>query len=461
VIHEEPPAPRAIDPRIPRPLETVVLKALEKDPARRYATALEFAEDLRRFRLGEDIRARRPSLVGRGLRRARKDWKAIAVVLLLAAAAAGSVAGRRSEARERGEALGEIRERARIALDAALRLRRAGDLKGQRSLLGPLQAAYEKAASRAGDVAELDYLLGRMHRALLDNARALADQNRALAKDPGYAPALYERIILLSHQWGDFVPIRGPGGGLEHAYALRDDLRQAILDDSQALVRALGSGASGADYIGPAHLAASRGILAMHRGDFDDAVRCFRDAIGKDPCIEEAWQNLSQVQLNQKGPERALEGNVEASETLEKATSFDLGYLPYWEELSTLKAWEGVLRSRAGEIPDPYFAAAQQLAERLLALDPESPRGFVSRSIVRFHRAVYRSAHGRDPHPDFDGAESDLDRAGDLGADRNDVARWRMRVRGSRVIHRVSLGEDPGVEFRKAAEALSALPGEG
>src|SRR5207249_1666067 len=45
-------------PGIAVELETIVLKALEKDPARRYATAGAFAEDLRRFKDGEPIDAR-------------------------------------------------------------------------------------------------------------------------------------------------------------------------------------------------------------------------------------------------------------------------------------------------------------------------------------------------------------------------------------------------------------------
>src|SRR5262249_43946041 len=55
----DPPRPRSRDPRIPRDLETVVLKAIEKDPARRYASADALAEDLRRVLADEPVRARR------------------------------------------------------------------------------------------------------------------------------------------------------------------------------------------------------------------------------------------------------------------------------------------------------------------------------------------------------------------------------------------------------------------
>jgi serine/threonine protein kinase/WD40 repeat protein len=62
---EEPARPRAIDPRIPRDLETIVLKAIAKDPERRYQTANEMGQDLRRFIEGEPIKALRTGLLGR------------------------------------------------------------------------------------------------------------------------------------------------------------------------------------------------------------------------------------------------------------------------------------------------------------------------------------------------------------------------------------------------------------
>ena len=75
VCSDEPVPPRQLQSKTPRDLETICLKCLEKEPGRRYATALALAEDLRRFQAGEPVQARpvgrwsgRPSGRGDGRR---------------------------------------------------------------------------------------------------------------------------------------------------------------------------------------------------------------------------------------------------------------------------------------------------------------------------------------------------------------------------------------------------------
>ena len=65
-IQNEPPKPlRIVDHSIPRDLETIIAKSLEKDPTRRYPTAGQLAEDLERFVNGQPITARRVSMLER------------------------------------------------------------------------------------------------------------------------------------------------------------------------------------------------------------------------------------------------------------------------------------------------------------------------------------------------------------------------------------------------------------
>jgi serine/threonine protein kinase/WD40 repeat protein len=70
---EEPAALRKWDPKVPRDLETIVLKAIAHEPARRYQTAGDLAEDLRRFLAYQPIRARRTSLTERAGRWCRRN----------------------------------------------------------------------------------------------------------------------------------------------------------------------------------------------------------------------------------------------------------------------------------------------------------------------------------------------------------------------------------------------------
>jgi tetratricopeptide (TPR) repeat protein len=90
IAFEEPIAPRRLDRAIPVELETIVLKAMAKNPADRYASASELAEDLRAFVDDRPIRARRPSLVerlGRWGRRHRALVGSGVAVLLVAVVA--------------------------------------------------------------------------------------------------------------------------------------------------------------------------------------------------------------------------------------------------------------------------------------------------------------------------------------------------------------------------------------
>ena len=65
IIHQEPRPPRQVETTIPYELETIILKAVAKNPAERYATAKDLAADLDRYLEDKPILAKRPSMVER------------------------------------------------------------------------------------------------------------------------------------------------------------------------------------------------------------------------------------------------------------------------------------------------------------------------------------------------------------------------------------------------------------
>jgi WD40 repeat protein/serine/threonine protein kinase len=94
IAFDEPRAPRRLNSAVPAELETIVLKAMSKNPDERYATAREFAQDLERFLEDKPIRARRPTRLQRARKWARRHqpvvWSAgVSAVLLLLLAVLG------------------------------------------------------------------------------------------------------------------------------------------------------------------------------------------------------------------------------------------------------------------------------------------------------------------------------------------------------------------------------------
>src|SRR5213079_2773086 len=91
LLDTEPRQPRLLNPKIDRDLSTICLKCLEKDPKRRYPSALALAEDLERWLKHEPISARRTGLVTRGRKWVRRNPSSalLAACLVALAAAAG------------------------------------------------------------------------------------------------------------------------------------------------------------------------------------------------------------------------------------------------------------------------------------------------------------------------------------------------------------------------------------
>jgi serine/threonine protein kinase/Tfp pilus assembly protein PilF len=90
LLETEPRQPRLLNPKIDRDLSTICLKCLEKDPKRRYSSAIALAKDLEHWLKHEPILARRIGLFTRGRKWVRRNPSTAGLVTLLVALAAGS-----------------------------------------------------------------------------------------------------------------------------------------------------------------------------------------------------------------------------------------------------------------------------------------------------------------------------------------------------------------------------------
>jgi WD40 repeat protein len=91
VANEPAVRPSAVNPAVPRDLDTICLKCLEKDPARRYASPAELADDLQRWREGVPIAARPAGVWELAWRRVRRHPLVTALVFTTLAALVGAV----------------------------------------------------------------------------------------------------------------------------------------------------------------------------------------------------------------------------------------------------------------------------------------------------------------------------------------------------------------------------------
>lgn len=162
IAETEPPAPRTLNPALPVDLETIVVKAMAKTPADRYACAQDMADDLQRFLEDKPIHARRPTLgqrLGKWARRNRSVVRAGAGTLLLAVVGLAASTALVWQAKRDAEAAQREIETTNIALKAETKAL-------QLALAREQETAYYQSIA----LAEVEWLAGENERAerLLD-----------------------------------------------------------------------------------------------------------------------------------------------------------------------------------------------------------------------------------------------------------------------------------------------------
>ncbi len=212
VRNKDPVPPSQLQTKIPRDVETICLKCLEKEVSRRYTSVLELAEDLRRFQAGETILARPVSEVERlGRWCYRNPWIALwsgAALFLLLVVFGGSVAaavtfGRQNVALDAARTLAEdkrkeaeAKEIKAVAAARAANEQNRGAVEAHINMISLLQRQLRHVPVLK-DLRE--GLLDKASKGLADAARAMAE----LRRDVNWAPADEEknwRSLARAHQ---------------------------------------------------------------------------------------------------------------------------------------------------------------------------------------------------------------------------------------------------------------------
>ncbi|MBI4602978.1 MAG: protein kinase [Planctomycetes bacterium] len=339
ILFEEPFRPRKLNPRLNRDLETIVLHALEKNPARRYASAGELAADLRRFLRYEPIQARPLSPWTRIARKAlRQRWKVTAVaataVLVLLLVSLTWIRWREARLRETAEYEPRVL-RAVMRMQVGLRpgvvegrnavgvhvqgllvgtvvgyfsendylprglLEGGGDVPGllDPSGLHPIETALAELEAAAAAVpvrpdahyhrARGLFLLGR-----LEEARQEVDH--VLELDPDFSPALLLMASIESEEGGDEttpaagpVPDLGEGGWSGEwllAYRAVDALDWSAAAAAYGRLAELMESSGREPYVGASiEILLGRGLARLEAKDFLGALVDFAEARGRFP----------------------------------------------------------------------------------------------------------------------------------------------------------------------------------
>jgi tetratricopeptide (TPR) repeat protein len=245
VTTEEPERLGRLNPEVPRDLETIVHKAIEREPAHRYATAGELAADLQRFLDDEPIRARRATAVERSARWARRNpaiaalGGVLAGLLIAVTVASLVVAGRmtRLADRQRRAAEGEREARliavrqsraaedARRQVEAALRDAEAQKVRADANF-AKARAAVDDYLTKVSD-SQLLQVAGMqpLRRELLKSALGFYE---GFLKERGHDPAVRAGLAGAQLRVGKILHELG-----------RDDEAQPAFDRALGLYQAL------------------------------------------------------------------------------------------------------------------------------------------------------------------------------------------------------------------------------
>lgn len=297
----DPPSPRKANRNVSSDLESIILRAMAKDPRDRYATAADLGDDLRRYLTGRPLLPQRGNSASRIFRwlqrRSRGLIMALGVVIMATSLIAYQLHLRSlrfdyEEAADRGN---ELYRHALSLGNAPAPDREAWSKMSSRAL-----DAFESACRFGPDRPGAWLMRGRCLLLLDREAEAQECWAKALSLDPDYGPALFERA---KHSFQSYLARRLPP-------FLPVDLSKAPMDPGTQSLRESGladlARARQARDLDPSEVRFLEGLLAIGEGKFSDAVASLK-AYAEDKPSSHAYMMLATAAL--------LGGDIKPAET--------------------------------------------------------------------------------------------------------------------------------------------------
>lgn len=469
-VEEEPVGPRTWVPDLPRDLEAIILRCLEKDPMRRYDSARALAEDLRRFREGEPVSARPSAPVDRLLKVARRHRplvlvSAIAVALLAVLAAWGlSYRVRARQAAGFAASFGMEAERLATTLRMAHLLPRH-DIRPEKRAVRARMEALREAIEAGGPLAAGPgaFALGQGHLALGEFRLARQELERAWSlgyHDPKVAQALGRALgELYREARGDLLQI----GDLDQRRAREQELQVQLRDPALARLRSAAAAT-------PGRKAYLEGLLAYYEGSFRTAILRAREAFREEPQLYEAKLLEGRALIGQglaeqdADPEAFLQHLREAREPLWTALAMGRSD-PALLEAEGLRRLELARHALFYEPrPSVDYEGIQAWLDDVLRVDPDRAETYLAKSRLAEAQASNLGERGRDPSQTLEQAigwcqtasritQGSLSTAAALG----ELYRWKG-------LYQRMQGRDPSACLEKMfacwQEAIAQRPGD-
>ncbi len=501
VVQEEAPSPAQFNPGVPADLAAVVLRCLEKDPARRYPSAAHLRDDLHRFLDGEPILAKAVTPLERVRRWVARN-RALAAVSAAAFLGLGVLGGALAHARWTAARKARIAEElGRIVSDADGILQRAyllpeHDVAREKARVRARLAQVEALRRDGGALARgpADLALGRGHLALGDFARARDHLERARAAGAAGAELDASLGVACANLY-----IAGMRAADPKDLPKLEALERSSRDPALRYLKALGGQSAP---FPPAYI---EGLLAVCEARFEDAVARSREAVAQAPDFLEAiclegdaeygralrffWdgrydacrEGLARAEaaygralaIGRSFPLAAqklgtchqiafncawlsggevLQPGTRALETLERAARMDSTAAAPHAIQALVAARLAEREARQGGDAWPWLSRAQEAARRALALEPAHPGALESAATLSMIRGDLLQRRGEDPRPAFEEGE----RWG-LKLMEVDPSNWGMRKNLGLAQARIGdwlsrRGLDSEVAYRKGAE---------